>query len=71
MRAVSYQEQSIRQRRGASWEPNGFARYQYQQALTREMPVVGLDGDPFFPEERFRPATFCQDTLDCTCGRDS
>ena len=35
--------------------PAGFERYPSTKALVERMPVVGIDGDPGYPGERFTP----------------
>jgi len=41
---TSYAQQYRRQRVSDTWEPAGFDRYQYQQALLRSMNVLGGPG---------------------------
>ncbi len=66
----SLARQYARQRISNDWEPNGFKRYQYQRALLREMSVLGgPDDKEMASPERYRPASACQETPDCSCGR--
>jgi hypothetical protein len=70
MKETSLDEQNKRRYISADWEPNGFERYVYQRALTRAMPVVGGIGDGGYVEQRrYTPATSCQESLDCHCGK--
>ncbi len=65
MQVTSFEEQRARAIIHEGWEPNGFERFQLQRAWLREMPIqAGLSNT----ERQYRPATSCQDTLDCTCG---
>ena len=67
MRETSLDAQRKRQCISPTWEPNGFERYVYQRAVTRALPVVtGV----MTPQDRYKPAMSCQDTLDCQCGKD-
>lgn len=70
MRVTSYADQLKRQRISDDWEPCGFERYVYQRALTRSMPLVGGIREAELAEERrYKPATSCQEELDCHCGK--
>lgn len=62
-------QQFTRQRISNNWTPHGFERWQYMNALLKEMPVVGGPDDSFMdPPARYRPASPCMETLDCHCG---
>lgn len=62
--------QFTRQRLSNDWEPRGFKRYQYMRGLLHEMSVLGgPDDKEMASPERYRPASKCQDTPDCSCGR--
>lgn len=69
LRVANTAEQFSRRYISNNWTPRGFERWQYMNALLKEMPVVGGPDDGFLPPPiRYRPATPCQETLDCHCG---
>ena|SRR6266566_435587 len=64
----SLSRQKRRQLLSRDWQPRGFERYRYQQALLHGMNVLGGIDDGYMPgEERYEPIAPCNDKLDCTC----
>ena len=56
LHTTSVHEQYRRQHIGDNWEPNGFGRYPYNQALLRAMPVLGGPDDNFGGNpDRYKP----------------
>lgn len=69
LKPISLADQEQRRFLGDRWEPRGSERFVYQKALGDQMDIVGGSKDRFEPiPRRYKPATSCQDTLDCHCG---
>lgn len=63
MKETTLGEQNARQRISPTWEPNGFDRYQYSQALLREMSVLGgtQESGGCSPERYLSPTSLEED----------
>lgn len=59
--------QYSRQHISPHWRPNGYERFPLMNYWQDSMPTIEGDGAGYNPD-RFKPATSCQDTLDCHCG---